>query len=202
MLDIRFADRMHGWAVGYNGFNALIMGTVDGGDHWTTEYSGSEITGQFDLVRFWDSSHGWVLANDAVMKTDNGGESWNLMHFYPGSKFNDIELVGPADFWIAGAWGHLIHSPNGFDWHEVVLTASLSENFIGWVKFVSKETGWAWGVKGDIVMTHDGGHTWIQEVSPLKIKPEFEDTTSTGASDGSKLFISVFPGRLMSRSIK
>ncbi|HSR08466.1 MAG TPA: YCF48-related protein, partial [Bryobacteraceae bacterium] len=66
MMDIRFADQSHGWAVGGNQADAIIVATTDGGQHWTPQYSGSEITTQFNLVRVWDSLHVWVMGDDAV----------------------------------------------------------------------------------------------------------------------------------------
>jgi photosystem II stability/assembly factor-like uncharacterized protein len=197
MLDIRFADAVHGWAVGFNGFKATIIATVDGGRDWKTQYSGSEITGQFDLIRFWDASHGWVLFRDGggAMYTGDGGESWRLRYF-DGAQCTDIELVGPSDVWIAGALGHLIHSPDGFSWNEVPLTPNMDDHFVGWVKFADRETGWAWGVHGEIATTHDGGHTWTQEPNPLPLKPDSDLGTGSGAINGSKLFITVSPGYL------
>jgi len=201
MLDIRFVNEMYGWAVGYNGLKAAIKVTFDGGKHWITQYSGSEITGQFNLVRFWDPMHGWVLGPDAVMTTSDGGESWELQYFDGGSQLHDLDLVGPSEAWIAGGWGHLIHIQDRRN-SEVPLTGSIGDGFLGWVRFTTKETGWAWGVNGEIVKTLDGGKTWMSEASPLKVEPNSEISTGDGAKNSSNLFITVTPGKLLVRSIK
>jgi photosystem II stability/assembly factor-like uncharacterized protein len=202
MLDIRFVDPSRGWAVGYNGFKAIIMATYDAGEHWTTQYSGGEISGQFNRVSFWDAKHGWALGFDSVMHTDDGGESWELQHFGIGSNLNDIDLVGPSDAWIAGDWGRLLHLTGRRDSAEVSLTGSIGDSFIAWIRFASKDVGWAWGVHGEIVMTRDGGKTWTREASPLKIDPNSEISTGDGAVTRSNLFITVTPGRLLARPIR
>jgi photosystem II stability/assembly factor-like uncharacterized protein len=198
MLDIRFVDPSHGWAVGYNGLKATIKVTYDAGEHWITQYSGGEITNQFNLVRFWDSMHGWVLGFDSVMHTDDGGESWELQYFGVGSNLDDIDLVGPSEAWIAGDWGHLLHIKDRRDSSEVPLTGSIGDSFIGWVRFATKDIGWAWGGHGEIVMTRDGGKTWTREDIPLKLDPD-SDFVGDGAMTGSNLLIMVSPGRLLVR---
>jgi photosystem II stability/assembly factor-like uncharacterized protein len=199
MLDVRFVDQTHGWAVGYNGFKATIKVTYDAGQHWITQYSGGEITHQFNLVRFWDANHLWVLSDNAVMGTDDGGESWKLEYFGGGSRLNDIDVVGLSEVWVAGGWSRLVHK-QGYDWSEVPLNDSMGDNFIGWVRFASKDIGWAWGVKGEIVVTRDGGKTWTRETNSLKLEPDTEHT-GDGAKTVSSLLITVSPGRLLTRHI-
>jgi photosystem II stability/assembly factor-like uncharacterized protein len=112
MLDVRFADDTYGWGVGYNGANALIVATHDGGRHWNTLYAGSEIAGQFSRVWSFDRLNVWVLSRDgALMQTKDGGESWQLRYFDPGL-LNAIDVAGPSAVWVAGAWGHLLHTRN------------------------------------------------------------------------------------------
>jgi len=200
ILDVRFVDQTHGWAVGYNGFKATIIATYDAGQHWITQYSGGEITHQFNLVRFWDASHGWALGSDALMQTDDGGESWKLEYFGGGSLLNDIDVLGPSEVWVAGGWSHLVHK-QGYDLSEVPLKDSLPDNFIGWVRFTTKDTGWAWGVKGEVVITRDGGKTWTPEAIPLKLNPD-SDFMGDGTMAGPNLLITVSPGRLLVRPIR
>jgi photosystem II stability/assembly factor-like uncharacterized protein len=200
MLDVRFVDNTHGWAVGFNGFKAIIMATYDAGQHWITQYSGSEITNQFNLVRFWDASHGWALGRNALMETDDGGKSWKLEYFGGLSLLNDIEVLEPTEVWIAGGWSHLIHKL-GYDLSEVPLNDSVGDSFIAWIRFASKDVGWAWGVHGEIVMTRDGGKTWTREDIPLKLDPD-SDFVGDGAISGSNLFITLSPGRVLARPVR
>jgi photosystem II stability/assembly factor-like uncharacterized protein len=76
----------------------------------------------------------------------------------------------------------------------------VGDNFIGWVRFASKDVGWAWGVKGEVATTHDGGKTWTRDNIPLKLDPDSE-FMGDGAMAGSNLLITLSPGRLLARPI-
>lgn len=125
---------------------------------------------------------------------------WELQYFDRGSLLNDLDLVGPSEAWIAGAWGSLLHIQNRKA--SVVPLAGRAETFIGWVRFATKDAAWSWGVKGEIVKTTDGGKTWTQEASPLRVESDSETRTGDGARNGSNLFITVSPGRLLVCSLK
>ena len=201
LLDVRFANDTRGWAVGYNGFNAIIVETNDGGRHWNTQYSGSEITGQFSRIRCIDHLNAWVLSLSAVMQTRDGGGSWQLRHFDP-ALLNDIDVVGASEAWVAGAWGHVLHSRNGVAWPKVPFGGPFADQFFGYVKFISKNRGWAWGTKCDILATHDAGKTWTPEECPLGAELRAEITTGEMARTTSKLFMIANPGRVLVRLIE
>ena len=201
MLDVRFADDTRGWAVGYNGFNANIVATNDGGRHWKTQYSGSEITGQFNRVRCSDHNNAWVLASEAVMQTRDGGESWRLRYF-DSALLNDIDVVDASEAWVAGAWGHVLHTRNGVAWPKVLFGGSFADRFFGFVKFISKDRGWTWGTKCDILATTDAGKTWTPEECPLGAKLRAGISTGEMARTTSKLFMIANPGRVLVRVIE
>jgi photosystem II stability/assembly factor-like uncharacterized protein len=202
MLDISFADDTYGWAVGYIGANALIVGTHDGGRHWDTQYAGSEIATQFSRVSVSDRLNVWVLSRDgAVMQARDGGQFWQLRYFNPGL-LNAIDALDASNVWVAGAWGHLLHSRNGVAWPQVALSGPLEDHFFGYVKFVSTDFGWAWGTKCDILITHNGGKTWTPEGCPLRSDPMAEITTGEMARSPSKLFMIANPGYILVRSIE
>ena len=164
MRDIQFADRLRGWAVGGNQGNAIIVATQDGGQHWKTQYSGSEITEQFNRVRVWDSMNAWVMGAESVLRTENGGESWQLQYFGGGGLIlNDIDVAGRSDVWITGPSGLLLHTSDGLNWSKVKRANLGSDAFLSFVKFVSKDVGWVVGPNDTIVMTQDGGKTWKRD---------------------------------------
>lgn len=202
MLDIRFIDDGHGWAVGFRDSSAIIVGTDDGGQHWNIQLSGSEIAGQFSRVSVSDRLNVWVLSRDgAVMQTRDGGQSWQLRYFDPGL-LNSIDVVDSSDVWVAGAWGHLLHSRNGVAWSHVLLSGPLGDHFFGYVKFVSTDRGWAWGTKCDILMTHNGGKTWTREACPLRSELAAEVTTGEITRSSSKLFMIANPRHILVRSLE
>jgi len=202
MLDIRFADATHGWAVGFNGGDAIIVASSDAGRHWKTQYTGAEITGQFQEVRCEDATNCWVLGPSGVMRTEDGGEYWRLIYFDNGLLF-DIDVVGHSNVWVAGVWGHLLHATRrGTMWHRVPFTGMGTSFFVG-VRFVSGDLGWACTTNGEILMTRDGGKTWIREASPIDhhwLGPEI--VVGAMASTSSTLFAIANPGHLLARPIK
>jgi photosystem II stability/assembly factor-like uncharacterized protein len=203
MTDIRFADRIHGWAVGGNQATAIIVATVDGGQHWTPQYSGSEIAGQFDLVRVWDSRHVWVMGYNAVMQTDNGGEFWSLAYFGDGS-LSDMDLAGPSAVWVTASAGSILHSSDGVGWSQTTLLNHGKEPFafLGFVKFSSKYAGWVTGLRDEIVMTRDGGRTWKRDQGPLNRKAKSGVWVGAMAATSTRLFALANDGQLWTRSLR
>ena len=135
------------------------------------------------------------------MQTGDGGETWQLRYFDPGL-LNAIDVVDPSDVWVAGAWGHLLHTRNGVAWSQVPLAGSLEEHFFGYVKFIGPDRGWAWGTKCDILMTRNAGKTWTTEACPLAPELRAEVTTGEMARSPSRLFMIANPGYILVRSIE
>jgi photosystem II stability/assembly factor-like uncharacterized protein len=193
LYDIQFVDAKHGWAVGFNGRGAVIVATTNGGHRWITQYNGAEITHLFRNVRCEDALNCFALGLDGVMVTEDGGESWHLVYF-GGAPFRDIDVFGSTDAWVALGSGHLAHATlGGRLWNDVPVQA---KGFPSHVRFVSNSAGWAITDKNEILMTRDGGKTWVPETIPVGLTPiAMTSTTST-------LFVIANPGHLLTRPIK
>lgn len=73
-LTINFADRLHGWVVGYRGFLAL---TSDGGQDWEHPNTGTQNI--LNDVIFVSNEEGWIVGdNGTILYTITGGSS-NLL---------------------------------------------------------------------------------------------------------------------------
>jgi photosystem II stability/assembly factor-like uncharacterized protein len=201
ILDIYFVDDTRGWAVGFNGLNALILGTKDGGRGWSVQYSGSEITAQFRQVRFTDALLGWVLSHDAVMQTEDGGETWKLRYFDKGT-LNCIDPISQTEVWLAGGWGYLLHTRNGVKWSEIQLGGQAAANYWGYVKLTPEGRGWAWGPKCNFAVTRDFGKTWTEEACPLKPELSSDIALEGMALTNSTMFMIANPKYLLVRPIK
>jgi len=78
-------------------------------------------------------------------------------------------------------------------WNDVPVQA---KGFPSHVRFVSNSAGWAITDKNEILMTRDGGKTWVPETIPVGLTPiAMTSTTST-------LFVIANPGHLLTRPIK
>ena len=63
------------------GDKSRIYKTVDGGAHWTLQFTNPDPKGFFDAIAFWDARHGIALGdpvdgNFVILSTDDGGENW------------------------------------------------------------------------------------------------------------------------------
>lgn len=80
--DLFFVNERIGWVVTRNGF---IFKTLNGGEHWTPQYSGPQF---FRAVGFADSLRGWAANlqgddGDVLYRTTNGGTVWTLVTNIP-----------------------------------------------------------------------------------------------------------------------
>ncbi len=69
-----FTDADHGWIVGSAGTGHLYR-TVDAGENWELEYSGGP-GGYIHDIQFINDSIGWIASQGTVMKSVNGGSTW------------------------------------------------------------------------------------------------------------------------------
>ena len=193
LLDICFVDASRGWAVGFNGFNSIVLATNDGGHHWETQYSGSEIDGQFNEVQCEDALNCWVLGPNAVMQTEDG-ESWRLVYF-DHSTLGNLDVISHSNVWGAAGWDHILHGTRGgVRWTEVPLKA---DDFSEYVKFADAKTGWVVLNKERIKMTRDGGKTWTREATPAL----HGLTPCAMAATSTTLFVIANPGHLLERPL-
>ena len=71
---ICFADSLNGWATGANG---LVLRTHDGGATWQS--AGRPILSAAGrAISFSDAKHGWILADNGLWRTADGGTTWRL----------------------------------------------------------------------------------------------------------------------------
>lgn len=115
-------------------------------------------------------SYGWLVGQGGlVMLTGDLGASWQTPQadlpegFASQFDFAALEVRGPKA-WIAGTPGtRILHSPDaGHSWAVFSTGQPLP---IRALAFADDEHGWAVGDLGMILMTGDGGKTWIRQRS-------------------------------------
>src|SRR5262249_6402670 len=129
LWDITFTDAAHGWVVGERG---NIFHTSDGGTTWILQESGvpvvrvipkgepprpREIVPELETdpdrlaltaVQFADSASGWAVgyyadvAESVVLRTENGGASWETEHVEPGELLRSLFVLDREHAWAAG----------------------------------------------------------------------------------------------------
>ncbi len=157
LLDVKFINRTHGWAVGGRG---VIIATTDGGETWTSQSSGYELA--LSGVDFADELNGWAVGQlGLILNTSDGGRTWsvqgkdtalgqNLIKVY----FHDVN-----NGWIITERGSfaLRTADGGNTWRRQFFENTLprSDAF-----FMDDRRAWVSFKSGSVLSTADGGESW------------------------------------------
>jgi len=76
LSSVYFRDFRNGWAVGFLG---TVLRTRDGGLTW--EEQASPVENWLTSIVFSSPERGWIAAEDGVLFTDDGGDSWQYTDF-------------------------------------------------------------------------------------------------------------------------
>jgi photosystem II stability/assembly factor-like uncharacterized protein len=131
---VSFVDKDRGWVVSNDGH---VLTTIDAGASWTSSKpSPSSLFG----VSFTDSNNGWAVGNNMVLRTTNGGTSWDdqtskvpqgsSTQFLSVSAHKDASCpsqVPACVVYLAGGAGKIIATRDGEGWARQYLCASLSD---------------------------------------------------------------------------
>ncbi len=93
LFDVTFADRLHGWAVGYKG---TILATSDGGRTWAMQHSGPEAS--MESVACIDARRAWAIAagTSTLYSTRDGGATWTAIRLTTPGRFGFWALSVPV----------------------------------------------------------------------------------------------------------
>jgi photosystem II stability/assembly factor-like uncharacterized protein len=147
-------QNQQGWAVGLQG---LIAQTSDGGEHWTSQSSG---TGQdLESVSAISGSAVWVAGwGGLVLHTLDGGLRWQLQQTGTRRSLAGIYFTDTRHGWAVGERGTILATRDGGTrWSPQQSGTKVDLNA---VVFTDAEHGWAVGNTGTILRTVDGGSTW------------------------------------------
>jgi photosystem II stability/assembly factor-like uncharacterized protein len=154
---VSFADATHGVALG----NELRY-TRDGGLTWR---AGSGTLGTIYDAEMLTPSVGYATGGNVVIRTDDGGKTWNPTALPVNGNLVAIDFVDTATGWVVGNEGTVFRTTNGGkDWTRQRHDAEM---FYSGVSFVDANNGW---VSGDapptILHTTDGGAHWQAQAIP------------------------------------
>ncbi len=127
----------------------------------------------YEDVYFVNSQKGWIVGDDWILNTINGGNSWDTLFFDDSyTWFGDIHFTNENTGYAVGGVGGpydgealILKTINsGETWNDItpanIETLHLREMF-----FINEETGWA---VGDVIMkTTDAGETWTEQAQEL-----------------------------------
>ena len=165
--------------------------TRDGGSSWqgtqigkTTEFRG--LTPEYLSIKFADKKRGIVVGSllnkqervvdSLVMRTENGGETWQRIIVPSKKELFHLDFVGSSRCWIVGDDGLILSSDNGGASFSVQRSGTLGDlyNFHFWDEY----EGYIVGSKGTILRTETGGANWetVKTAFPMTLmRVDFAD---------------------------
>jgi hypothetical protein len=132
------------------------LGGISQWDSTATEYN--------DIAIASDASTGYISGYGIVMKTSNGGHTWNYQNI-KNDNFTAISIVNKDDVWTCGIGGSIFHTTDGGNtWNrkrngnDLLKTKHVLHDLL----FIDSNTGWCVGEGGLVLHTKDGGSHWIE----------------------------------------
>jgi photosystem II stability/assembly factor-like uncharacterized protein len=159
--DVDFLDAQTGWVVGQGG---KVAHTLDGGKTWTTSDVGWGDA--LHDVAFTDALHGIAIGENAVIRTSDGGATWQKSDPLPNDQRAAALVPTATKTWLVGTiyrdfkpfdCSMLSTSDQGETWTK---PPSAETSDLHDVCFVSPTHGFAAGAGGCILSTTNAGLTW------------------------------------------
>jgi len=143
-----FLNQNTGYVV--TGFGTFAV-TTDGGQSWQSKGSGlprNLVSGVYNQLLFLDINNGFYGCPSGVLKTTDGGSTWNNVLPVPGTEINVIKFLNAAVGYYKGESVIYKTSDGGQNW---VLNCKLGhgESFSG-LSFPDMHNGWACSIQGRI----------------------------------------------------
>ena len=148
--------------VGYLcGWNSTIMKTTDGGQNWNSPKVIKPFSNSLKSVYFPDVNTGWVVGEQCIFRTLNGGENW--INQFLTNDFYAVWFINNSTGWAGGYNGSLYKTTNmGDNW--ILQTTGTSEQ-ISSIYFINENTGWITASTGVIRKTTNSGSNWFAQNS-------------------------------------
>ena len=135
-------------------------------------------------VHFHDDQLGWAVGHDAVIvRTRDGGESWELLHFAPEEErpFLDVWFRDADNGFVIGAYGYFLKTEDGGDsWAEFAITSSEESESDDYdydygadlhLNDISRSASgnlYIAAEAGSVYRSDDGGESWVLLPSPYR----------------------------------
>lgn len=130
---------------------------------------------------FLDLNIGWIVGQNGIKKTTNGGLTWFDQYSSEYASLGSIYFTDANHGWAVGNWftgiwgaagrrGMILYTNNGgTTWNE---QTTINHN-LGGVYFPNDHTGWAVGGGGTILHTTNGGVSFVEEEEIDEVPTEF-----------------------------
>jgi photosystem II stability/assembly factor-like uncharacterized protein len=154
-LDGRFSDG-DAWAVGEGGTVVRSRAGQLGPLSWTVQRIGISASETLRRVQFADSLTGWISGDSTLLRTVDGGRTWQRQPFPEGLR--EIQFTSTRSGWAARGFEVLHTTDGGSTWQPV---SAPGYDLIERLWFAGDSVGWKLiKYTTTIHTTRDGGRTW------------------------------------------
>lgn len=156
--DVFFINPDTGWIVG-----SVIYRTNDGGYTWHSQGHSYNYDYHLKSVFFINEDTGWVAGEyNELLKTNNGGQTWNPLYLPDSCLFYDLYFVNPDTGWVLGTAytlqvRRIYHTTDGGNTWEIQKDSGGTS-----ISMISDSVGWVSG-GGQMLHTINGGNTWAEQ---------------------------------------
>ncbi len=173
--DITFINKYTGYIAGLRG---TILKTTNGGMNWSSLKTRSDVP--LFCLSFLNESKGVAAGYNAILKTSDGGKSWNKqnINFIPAGSVTGICYIDSNTIYAAvnspaGSFYKTIN--DGLNWTNSSLQLPLlfggSVDFVRSMSFINQNTGFIITSFGTILKTTNAGMNWQRDSS---FRPSYE----------------------------
>jgi photosystem II stability/assembly factor-like uncharacterized protein len=131
------------------------------------ELQQAESRSWFNKIEFINQDTGFIVAGQtmgAIIKTTNGGTSWQHKLLDSKAAFFDICFTNDSTGYVIGTSGSIYKTTNyGENWYLLTTNTSAQLNS---VHFVNENLGFATGSPDVVLKTEDSGETWQVSTIP------------------------------------
>jgi photosystem II stability/assembly factor-like uncharacterized protein len=174
-----FPSDSEGWMVGELG---RILRTTDGGKTWVRQDAGTKRP--FLAMSCLDAKTAWIGGKEGIVyATKDGGDSWTKLPTGSSRHIFAMQFVNAERGHAAGDFGTMVHTEDGgktWTSMRVPETVALPDsaldtgvepgdvNLYG-ISYGDADHVWVVGEFGIVIMSEDGGRTWVQQHTPIEI---------------------------------
>lgn len=160
------------WAVGntQTGANNCILFSTDRGNNWVVQ--SSIAGGDFRSINMIDDNNVWAVGQYGwVIKTTNGGSSWQQINNVPSSSQTllRVQFINLNTGWIFGYSINSIYKTTDAGNNWITQNTGSSDAGVRWASMIDANTGYYINYNittGRIFKTTNGGNNWTEQTYP------------------------------------
>jgi photosystem II stability/assembly factor-like uncharacterized protein len=191
LMDVFFVNADTGYVAGGGRSRSALLKTTDAGTTWEElDQYGQQL---YDL-QFINDTVGWAVGQQGlILKTENGGSSWDKTYVDVGLfALMSVSFVDQDTGWTVGS-DSIFKTTNGGDtWQSL---EGLSDHYYSSCFFINANSGWVTASGNSInkiLYTPDGGNNWqvqdsITSFSTISSLFFIDDLTGWGVGIGGTI---------------